>query len=302
MTLLDSNFFAVKLEILGQGLVAVSGTLVENGGYKMRGAVRVVDISDPANPKLHGQTIHPANVPFYGMAAKDRCLYVAGGLLGCHMLDISAMADPIQKGVYNLPGVAWCQDLFIVDNFLYAADGSNGVQIMDISTPFSPVLLGRVDTPSGAREIIVQNGFGYVADYHGMTVIDVRDPRSPKLVTNLRLMAMGLKVQGNYCYVASSPNGMSIVDISNPSAPMLVATVPNAPEAIYPTTVRVDVKGNRAIKANASGGIEVVDITNPTAPVRLSHTQVKTIYDVLIHNDWVIAACTGETIFTERMP
>lgn len=302
MTLLDSDFFAVKLEILEQELVAVSGTLIENGGYKMRGAVRVVDIADPANPKLHGQTIHPANVPFYGMAVKGRCLYAAGGLIGVHMLDISAMADPIQKGTCNLPGVAWCQDVFVADNFLYAADGSNGVQILDISSPFSPVILGTCDTPNGAREIIVQNGFAYVADYHGMTVVDVTNPRFPKLVTNLRLLAMGLKVQGNYCYVASSPNGMTVVDIKNPAAPVIVASVPNAPEAIYPATVRVDVKGNIAVKANASGGIEVVDITNPTSPVRISHTQVSTIYDVLIHEGWVLGAKTGTTIFTEKLP
>lgn len=302
MTLLDSDFFAVKLEILGQGLIAVSGTLIENGGYKMRGAVRVVDIIDPANPKLHGQTIHPTNTPFYGMAVKDRCLYVAGGLLGMHMLDISAMADPIQKGVCNLPGAAWCQDVFTTDNLLYAADGANGIKILDISSPFDPKMISSIDTPTGAREVIVQNGFAYVADYHGLTIIDVTNSSAPKLVANLRLLAMGLKVQGDYCYVASSPNGMSIVDISNPPAPVIVATVPNAPEAIYPATVRVDVKSNRAVKANASGGIEVVDITTPSTPVRISHTQVATIYDVLIHEDWVLGARTGTTLFTEKLP
>lgn len=302
MTLLDSDFFAVKLEIIGQGLVAVSGTLIENGGMKMRGAVRVVDITDPANPKLHGQTIHPGNVPFYGMAIKDRCLYVAGGLLGMHMLDISAMADPVQKGVCNMPGIAWCQDLFIVDNICYAADGSNGVQIMDITSPFAPKMISTIDTPTGAREIVVQNGIAYVADYHGMTIIDVKNSSAPRIISNLRLLAMGLKVKDNYAYVASSPNGMSIVDISNPTSPAIIATVPNAPEAIYPATVRIDVKDNRAVKANASGGIEVVNITNPTAPVRISHTQVSTIYDVLIHEGWVLGAKPGTTLFTEKLP
>ena len=59
--------------------------------------------------------------------------YVADGVAGLQILDVSNPAAVTRLGGYDTAGVP--QDVQVVGNLAYVADGSGGLQILDVSNP-----------------------------------------------------------------------------------------------------------------------------------------------------------------------
>jgi len=101
--------------------------------------------------------------------------------------------------------------------------------------------LGRINIPGGGQ-VVVRNGFAYVGHMkppHGTSIIDVHDPKNPRLVAEIAAPAHGMshkarvrdgilltnsqKLRG----VPDNPDftpGLRIFDIENPTRPRLVTT------------------------------------------------------------------------------
>src|SRR6185436_13258658 len=76
--------------------------------------------------------------------SQDRA-YVADGLLGLQVFDISDPASPTPLGSLSTPGTAF--DVVLADPLAYVADFDHGLQIISISNPTSPAAVGEVIPP-----------------------------------------------------------------------------------------------------------------------------------------------------------
>jgi len=98
----------------------------------------------------------------YGVAISGSHAYVADGVAGLQVIDITDPASPqLVGGVdtpYDAAGVA------ISGSHAYVADVEAGLQVIDITDPASPQLVGGVDTPGRAYGVAISGSHAYVAD------------------------------------------------------------------------------------------------------------------------------------------
>src|SRR5919106_391217 len=112
---------------------------------------------------------------------------------------------------------------------------TNGVPLVGVSHNIKQ--LGRMDL-AGGGSVVVENGYAYVGHMdppHGTSIIDVRDPKNPKVIAQLEI-AQGLhshkvRVSGDIMLVnyeryktkRELDSGLKIFDISNKSKPCEIA-------------------------------------------------------------------------------
>ena len=131
------------------------------------------------------------------------------------------------------------------------------------ATAAGPLTLTRtIPIPSLTHDIELQGQFMYVATNNGLTVVDMSTPASPFIRGSVTTTSvnMGVRIRGQYAYLASFGGGLRVVDISNPDAPVIVAT--RAAGYAY----EVGFKDNIAYVISFAGEVFVYDITNPTNP------------------------------------
>ena len=126
-------------------------------------------------------------------------------------------------------------------------------------------LVTSTPVPSVAHDVDRQGNFLYVVTDGGFTVVDVSVPDAPVARGSLTTptMNMGVKVRGQYAYVAGQTAGLRVIDVSNPDAPVLVTTKP----AYWAFDVAL--KDNVAIVASFAGEMYFFDITNGANPVQI---------------------------------
>ncbi len=169
----------------------------------------------------------------------------------------------------------------------------NDLAVISLADPSSPLYTGSVsDTPNGTgvqfpddfdhpTAVVASGQYAYVTSFYGhaLTVVDISDPTSPKVVAEIQNSTdfpapADVAVQGNYVYVANQNSNASgqgtftVVDISNPTSPQVVGTV-NARG--LSGGYRVRVSGDLAYVSGSNvASITAVDITNPAAPFVLT--------------------------------
>ena len=251
----------------GTAGIAVQGRYAYTTGYYANpNYLRVVDVSDPANPftaaafTLAGA--HPQAVAVQGSYA--------------YMLDYGT------------------NRLEVIDVSNPAASAFSG----DGSLP----LLGSTTTDAGPSSIALQGHYAYVANAVGGTVeaIGLADPAHPSVVGRASLGATGasgtsysgIAAQGSFAYVADdNANALKVIDVSNPASPSVVASVPAGQG---PTAVAV--QDHRAFVTNkASNTLQVFDIGSPTAPMSLGTVPTEAGPDALAvsGNDVLVANYAG---------
>ena len=125
-------------------------------------------------------------------------------------------------------------------------------------------LVATAQVGSVAHDLDLQGNFIYVVTDAGLSVVDVSTPDVPVVRGSVATPStnMGVKVRGQYAYVASVAGGFRVVDITNPDAPVIVATKP----AYYAFDVAL--KDNVAFVVAFTGEMYLFDITNPLNPVQ----------------------------------
>ena len=148
----------------------------------------IVDISNPQKPALEITQAFPEPTWAYGVCISDYRAYIAGGIAGLHVLDVTNPLLPIHigsvvnKGTPNPAPYTYdtlcANGAFISGACAFVAD-SSGLQIIDITDLQNPVLLGSVDiSPSGASDVFVSGSYAYVTanTFEGeFFIIDVSD-------------------------------------------------------------------------------------------------------------------------------
>ncbi|MCG3158744.1 MAG: hypothetical protein DKINENOH_05388 [bacterium] len=193
-----------------------------------------------------------------GISIYNDHAFLATGLAGLWILDLSVPVRPVLVGFSDTPGTAY--DVATSGSYAFVADGSAGLQILEISTPTHPKLISSLNTLGSAYGVTKSGDIVYVANgSSGIRMINIANPSSPKETSALDTPgeALSVAVSGSYLYVADKSSGMRVIDISTPSSPVEVNSYSTPGDASG-----VTVNGNLAYFA-ASSGLVIFDVTDP---------------------------------------
>jgi len=199
--------------------------------------LEVVDVTDPRNPRSVGRLT--GLDPVFGLAVLGQHVCVvddadwwdeAGHL---RVIDVTEASHPILVGSVPLAGGASAIALSESGPFIHAylavvdlESRRSLLQVADVTYPEGPHIVGTSPmTESGVpRGVAVVGSYAYLSGA-GFDVLDVADPRSPRIVASLDVShsTYGMALSGLHAYAANG-NFLFVVDVSVPRHPWLVGS------------------------------------------------------------------------------
>ena len=123
----------------------------------------------------------------------------------------------------------------------------------------------------------VQGNYAYSGEGRNLIVLNISTPSNPSRIGQVTLPGIitGIKLLGQYAYVADEEGGLQVVDISSPSTPKIAG--------YYSTTNNswsdgIAIYGGTVYVADEIAGLEIFSLGNPTAPTLLSATNIASGY------------------------
>ncbi|MCI0636000.1 MAG: hypothetical protein L0206_19105 [Actinobacteria bacterium] len=258
LRVIDISDPASPVEIATRELTSGAGLFLDGSVLYVADATRLqlIDVSNPAQPTEFGE------IGLFGSHVE-----VGGGLafVGSRIVDVSRPAFPARIASLDTPGFA--SGIAVVDGVSYVADDGGGFRAIDVSDPCSPVEIGVVATPSLARDVDVVDGLAWVADgYAGLRVIDVLDPGTPVEIGAVDTpgFSWGVSVSGETAFIADGESGLRVIDVSDPQAPVEIGSLDGGYR-----TLDVEAVDGIAYLADESSGLRVIDVSNPFVPVEI---------------------------------
>ncbi len=260
--------------------------------------VGVVDISDPANPRLISQMDLTGWA--FDAALKENILLVAAGSGGLKLLDVADPANPRLVGELDNGDV---HHVALVDNLAYLASTENGLVIADISDPANPREVSRLPLDNQPQSIAVANNVAFLAAQNaGLHVVDVSDPAKPKqLVTYVSASwAYDVVVARGAAFVTLGDEGLVILDISNPADPAQLGKI-DTDGWSYGVTLNED--ATQAYVADGGGGLTVVNVEDLTRPTPSGTVKAPHIVNgVALTGNILVLACGKGGMATAQLP
>jgi len=227
--------------------------------YVNDGNLRVVNVTDPANPTF------VASVAIGGDVFVDGNYAYVSTTSRLYAVNITDPTAPTLLPNYATGG----GELYVAGNYAYCANPTSGLRIINITDPTSPTLVSTLPTVDVLADVFVEGHYAYLAEGWYMRIVDITDPVHPTVVASKNSMGNGrsIFVSGKYAYLAGDAWDLLIYDVSNPSNPIL--------KGYYHSSERLDnvwVSGRIAYVSVILGGdprIEAVNVTNPTSPTLL---------------------------------
>ena len=239
--------------------VAISGAyayVADNSG-----GLRIVDVSDPANPREIGAWPGTA----FCVAVAGQYAYVGEGR-GMHVIDVSDPASPQHMGfidtVRGVYGLAAAGHYAYVGATRNIGDYHIGLWVMDVSDPAHPQVTGHLPDVRPFDVTVVGN-YAYLADYYaGLRIVDIASPTNPVKVSTLKTPGPGLRVaiSGHTAYLADY-YGLSILDVSEP-----ITLTQTAYYSMTGAIEDVALAGSTAYAMSIGNGLRAIDVSNPASP------------------------------------
>lgn len=229
------------------------------------GDLRIVDVTDPAQPR----TVGLADTPGYsnGVYVLGALAFLANGFDGLRVVNVANPLAPSEVGAYDTPGIAY--GVVAVGNFAFVADGSSGLRIINVATPTTPSEAGFYDTPDDARGLDVANNIAYVADGDsGLQIINVTNPTAPTFLgaQDSPFYGLGAAAAGNLVYLADGAEGLRVINVANPAAPSEVGFFKTEAYAYSVFAV-----GSTAYIGHSGPGVRIVDVSQPNLPHEIGY-------------------------------
>jgi hypothetical protein len=139
------------------------------------------------------------------------------------IINLDNPSAPEVAGVYNTgPGCEF-HDALVWGNYVYLGTYAQpNLRIVNIENPLNPV---QVNAIIDGQEIVrhgmcAQDHYLYInsGDFY---VLDIADPASPQIVSQLPIHADIISVSGRYAFLASN-DSLTVVDVSDPGNPALL--------------------------------------------------------------------------------
>jgi hypothetical protein len=243
----------------------------------------VLDVADPVNPRLEGQS-EPLQTLVRSLAVTGDYAYVLADRVW--IFRVSDPAQIVQVASYAPPGSGHLGGLTVSGQYLYVA-GLEGLRIVDVSDPANPTEVSQQRTEGVYdREVTVVGSRAYVSGRYGsypqeqgtVRIVDVSDPLHPRQVgifrSGFEAYPPGIAVVGQHAYFATAGQAWSwrsgdlqILEVSDPASLKLVAAASIGPSR------RVAVSGTVAC-VTAYNVFRVVDVRDPNNPVQVGGLEI----------------------------
>ncbi len=262
---------AGPLKIVGQ-IGGPTHAVAVGGHYAYVGVglrLIVVDVTAPGSLKEVGFS-EPLAANVQNVTVSQDKAFVAAGVAGLYIIDISDPTHPTIIGNYDTPGYA--EGVTVTGKYAYVADGPAGLRIINITDPAKPQEVSAVYSLNYTSGVAIEDGYAYVAAAGaGLLVADIADPTHPTEVGSYYVpgYAYGVTTLGSTVYIADGWAGLQVLDVSNPRQPKSIAS--------YDTTgwaMDVAVVGDMLYSANATGGLRVLSVSDKVSPKELGSFQV----------------------------
>jgi hypothetical protein len=167
------------------------------------------------------------------------------------------------------------QPIAPIYGYAFVSDSKEGLVVVNIATLTDGIptnnFLRRAATYnpdgklSGSNSVTLAGNYAYVTTGHGLYVVNVADPKTPRLVAEVGEPALrdpsSVQIQFRYAFVCDS-DGLKVIDVTRPEQPRVV------PDALVPfkEARRVYIARTYAYVAAGKDGLALVDIERPEHP------------------------------------
>lgn len=274
-----------------------------------RGALHIVDISDPAAMRV------AARVDMPGPALDVK---VSGGLavvatqngpvneLGIVVVDVS---DPPRARILSqVSNRFWSgvHNLFLYRDRAYLAhSASRGLTVVDLSDPTRPAITGtwiNADPRFGSiiHDVFIRDGMAFLSDLPrgtgGLVVLDLSDPDHPQTLASVEI-AEGLHncfKDGPYVYCNQELGGwrqaLHIVDVADPRHPVEAAAFRMKRTAVGgglgPHNTWIE--DGLLYWAFYDSGLRILDVRDPVHPVEVGSYRTPYAWGAQPHDDGLV--------------
>ncbi|MFZ2634560.1 MAG: hypothetical protein WA081_01395 [Desulfosalsimonadaceae bacterium] len=268
--ILDADFNRIStITVTQTGLV--SGLFYSASDHLLYAACKnnglwIVDVSNPEHPFKAGVYLPDASTTeVNGVFVKGELAYLAGGVDGLFILNISDTANPVVLSQSRLPGgwgISYAIDIITSGSFSYVADLYNGIHVVDVTDPAKPVYKKGIALP-GASDITLSGNYLYATlQGNGTAIIDVTTPASPNVdsVYTTGGVETVVRVADNLAYIGYGPAGLQAVDVTDPTEPF------HNPAWTYTdsgcTSIGLTTGASTLYITTDQAGLEKIDITD----------------------------------------
>lgn len=161
-----------------------------------------------------------------------------------------------------------------IGNYLYYGEGTVFI-IRDITDPMISSKLSDLDLKETINSIDINGNHAYVGLNGSFMILDISDKNNPKIigaalpadhkeVLKSSYSAKGIKVIGDYAYIAADGYGFVIYNITDKNSPKEVGWLQ------LDTPQSIDAQSNFAYIGGYRGTVKIVDISNPSSPSEIS--------------------------------
>ncbi|NHJ49472.1 MAG: hypothetical protein FK733_16905 [Asgard group archaeon] len=247
--------------------------------------IEIIDVSTPDTPTevaefIDGGYYDLDNVHSYytyDVDADDNYAYIADGMDGLEIIDLTDPTTPVEISQYSADFTA--TDVFISGNYAYLCTIEDGLLIVDISVPASPSLVSQTnDSIHLAEKVIVNGDYAFVFSVDtsvtdsNITIFDISSPSTPltlEVIDTDYTENIDFAINGNYLYIVKVVQ-LEIYDISDPSNPtqettLNLSTFQDEANSFY-------ISGTYAY-IGASDGLHIYDLSNPLNPVHTGNVE-----------------------------
>ena len=246
---------------------------------KQRG-VLAIDFSGKKEPSLIGSWL--PLLDGRRVLWVDQAAYVAGGLSGMHVYDLSSPNNPLETFWWDSAGGYARSFAFGDDNMLYLGNHMAGQRPLlgfSISDPLNPKYVNDLpDKGGGEYESILfnaaaflgityQKGYVYAAAEWALTVVDVRD-QSKYIPVFRDYSQTPYNIDSSDNLLAAFCGNVWIYDISTPDNPVLLSSFP-----VYTSGQAIKFIDKKTLMVADDMSVWTVDLTDPAHPVQKTRTQ-----------------------------
>lgn len=186
----------------------------------------IVDISKPSKPSIVSNFNPQIDCDAIGLWHDTAILY-GHWESRLVLVDISDPTNPRQTGLYQNAPKTFNQGELAVDGGFAYCTALTGLVIVNIADPANPKLAKSVDLPGRTTDVVVQDGFAFIAaGPHGVRVYDVHTASNPKEIGYYKhprkFAAAQLAVQHasnekeHYLYVANAKGPATLLLFKTP--------------------------------------------------------------------------------------